>query len=367
MVDNIRNFMKRVFRPINKNSGSVGLGAFRNLRQRKRILEPENLEWLLFSEIVYACYQKIQDYMGALQWKVVGSDTVAKMVDYIDNKQSFSSITQNIVMAYFFGYQIARVVWDKTSGKRTVSRVEFLDIKEYSISQDGTVWDKAGKQCFGGKKEGYFTIYNDEQTFAPKGIGVLQVVADAAILLDKVRGWREIHTEQNAMPKMMVRYPESYGANRVHELLEEIKNSVLDSAMAAPRGVDIEWKENSVQNSLDLFESITARLEKSITLAMIGTDTMLEGKSNTYATATAHSIGFYYKIQKLSRLVEGFWNSVFNEMRNYSIYETPDFYLRLIDREREQELLKMEIDKDLSLKNLGVQFTSEELRQKYYP
>lgn len=289
---------------------------------------------------------------------------VFEFIENIFNDLNIYEIINDILNAALFGYQPLEVIWTFDNAKAEIKSIEARPPEFFVFNKDLELCLKTGD--FAEKSEPVpafkFLLPRQNHDFNnPYGVGDLALVYWAVVFKKAGLKFWAVFTEKYGAPWLIAYEPRSNTADDTDKLLDSLEALANDAVGVIPEDSRLEIKESvSKGASVDAFERLIKYCRSEISIALLGQDQTTE-KDTNHASATAGLLVAEDIKDKDTRLV----NSVFNQLiewiclLNFGDVDLPKFELY----EEEDNLLL--IERDLKLKELGVNFSKDYIKNTY--
>lgn len=302
-----------------------------------------------------------------MNWQLLQKDSQENVFEFIKaqfNKLDITKISDQILNAILYGYQVLEIVWRFENKNIFIKSIEaktplafvFNDKQELCLKNKDD--DKKPKPVPAYK----FLLARQNFSYDnPYGMGDLALIYWSVVFKKAGLKFWAVFTEKYGAPWLIGYEPRSNTTQDTAKLLDSLEALAGDAVGVIPEDSRLEIKESvSKGASVDAFERLIKYCKSEISIALLGQDQTTD-KDTNHASATAGLEVAEDIRDKDVKLV----NSIFNDLikylceLNFGKVELPKFEFY------ENEDLFAKIEKDLKLKELGVNFSKDYIKNTY--
>lgn len=367
--------LKTDFAKADKLSSSFQL--YSSLPDPDKILADNNYDYAILRDLMRdahlsAVVQQRKSFVQQLGWEIScenDKQTEKKVVGWMQNI-NLDALIENALDAVLYGFSVLEINWGVKGG-------EIIPEEIKGKPQEWFIYDKDNKLRLRQKDQGsyafaegvelpknkFLVVQHNANYVNPYGEKIISKCYWPVQLKRSGLDFWQIMVERYGMPFLIGRYSSTASEPEKAALLEGLQKMVTDNIAIFLDTVTIELKEHPKFDIGQLYQYLAEFYNSEISKAVL-TETLtteIRGQGS-YAAAQVHRETAATVAMKDKKLIEGVINELLIMYVKFNYGEGKVIRFRLTKKESVEA---ESIERDIKLKNLGIEFSKEYFQRKY--
>jgi hypothetical protein len=332
----------------------------------------EEFDALLADGRVKAAFNNRRSGLLSLKYTIDQNKAPTRLHAFVEKcfqNYPIADIMSEMILATFYGYSVAEVVWEHDAGK-------WIPTSVVPKAQRWFVWSEQNELRYKTKAN----LTQGEPIYPKKMLVVKyhsryddpysgdECLASACYWPTRFRHmsfqYATKFIERYAMPWLDVQHEDGLQQARLNEIVSEVQKVFADGLIAHPNNTTITPLAIGDSKSMENYTQFVDMMNREIDMAILGTNLTTEVKGGSFAAATAHMSVRDDIIQEDARMIEGAFNQLIEWIAWYNFgtsgKDLPKFKLY-----KNTPPTKERAEIDIMLAKIGVKFKKEYIVRTY--
>lgn len=313
------------------------------------------------------CVRRRKASIKGLQWRLTTTNNhkVDEILARVFEHLALNTIMTEMLDAMLFGYQVMEVMWEQRDGLLLPTKIVGKPQEWFVFDEDNQLRFRTKQDWFLGEllPERKFLLLTQEASYTnPYGMGDLSKCFWATTFKKGgFKFWLEF-TEKYGSPFFVGKHHRTASDKEKDDLLDSLETMVGTAVTAIPNDSSIEIIEATGKSaSSDVYREFLKYCKAEIAIAILGQNQTTEAEANRASSQAGLEVTEDLR-QDDAQMVQTAFNQLLQWIceLNFHVEQLPKFELF-----EQENIDKMQAERDVLLSQMGVQFTEQYLNRVY--
>ena len=324
---------------------------------------------LLADPFVHGCMESRKSGVLSLEWDIDRGKAKSRQTQFV--KTIFANlkiydIISSVLDAVGYGYSVMEIIWSMIDGYWVPTDIKQKPADWFCFDPDGRLLFKSKMYPMGEPvPDNKFLVATNNGSYVnPYGMSILSKCFWATTFKKGGLKFWVTFTEKFGNPWTLIKVPSAFNQNQIDEVVEAFDKMVQEGIAVYKENIDAALQFPS-SASVDIFERMLQYCKDDISMAFLGHTKASQSVPGELGNKKAQLDVREDIVLSDKRIVEGFFNELIKiifKLNFDSSIELPTFILY-----EEQDEIDINLaNRDMILKNMGVNFTKDYIKRAYY-